>query len=462
MTEAFTYARISADMEGDAHGVASQIRDCHDFIDENGWTAGRDYIDNDISAYRDVHRPSFEQLLKDMKEGRVPVLVVWHIDRLCRRVQDLSRVIDAARTGGTRINTVKAGDFDLTTASGEMTAYLIGTIAQFEARHSSERQVASQHDRALKGVWRGGKAPFGYRSAGKGKLEIDDYEAKWLHQWRRWLLEGESILAIVRRTRAAAPAGHILADLSNYGLRSRLVNPAVAALIQEHGEIAGPAQWEPIFTRDEYDAVRAILRDPARRTHQGTERRWQGVGVYTCGVCGGRIRTAKTRNKAGGRRYACEQNCVSVDQAAVDEIVKAVVVGYLSKPENRLYRNAAEQPDEKKADDLRATRNELVRRKDDLGVAFAEGEIDREQLSAGTRTLQGKLEALDRSLAEIRRRVPLVDLALEGDDLADRWDYMSADKRATIIRMLIDVKIMPTTRTGPRLPVAERLNIEWK
>lgn len=449
-------------MAGDAHGVTSQLRQCHDFAAQRGWSLGEDYVDNDISAYREVKRPEFERLLNDMRAGNVPVLIVWHIDRLCRRVKDLSRVVDAAKTGGTQIHTLKAGEFDLSTASGEMVAYLVGTIAQFEARHASERQVASQHDRALKGLWRGGRAPFGYTSLGGGRLEINPEEAAWLERWYRWLLEGDSIIAITRRTRTEAPEGSDLKKLSNYGLRSRMTNPAIAGLVKEHGEISGEGQWEPIFDRDTFETIVAILRDPARRTSQGNVRKHMGAGAYFCGVCDGKMTTHKHGYKPDKRRYTCRHNHVSVDQEPLDEYISALVIGYLSKPENRLRREDSTDVDTRRAGKLRKELDQLVRRKDDLGAAFAEGDIDRAQLAAGTRTLQEKIAAVEKRLGSLRTRLPLVDLMMDADDLEERWRTMSAERKNTVISTLMKVIVERTEKTGPRPTVPERVTIEWK
>lgn len=463
MPDAYIYARISADLEGDAHGVASQLRQCEEYATAHDMTVAGQYVDNDISAYHDVKRPEFERLLTDMEAGLVPTLIVWHIDRLCRRVKDLSRVVDAAKKGNTRIITLKAGDFDLSTASGEMVAYLVGTIAQFEARHSSERQVASQHDRALKGIWRGGRAPFGYISRGKGTLEVDEEAAGWLHQWRRWLSSGESLLAIVRKTREAVDPTHQLASLSPYGLRNRLSNPAIAGLVKEHGEIVGKAQWPAIFTEDEYEAVLSILRDPARRTNQGNERKHQGSGTYRCGVCGYALMSHKHPRHAqpkyhGKRVYICRKNHISVQAETLDEFVNEVLFAFLSRPENQI--GSGNDHDGKVIDQLRVEQAQLAQRKDDLGALFAAGDIDRSQLVKGTRTLAARLEKLGTRLDKLAARAPIADLALQGDQLRDKWETMSADKRATILQKLFTITIMPSTRW--RQPIEERVKIERK
>lgn len=457
MTNAYVYARISADMEGDSHGVNSQLRQCHDFATTRGWTVARDYVDNDISAYSGAHRPAFEELLADMTSGSVPVLIIWHLDRLCRRVADMSRVVEAAKTGGTQIYTVKAGDIDLSNASGELMAYLLGAIAQFEARHASERQVASQHDRALRGKWRGGKAPFGYRSLGAGRLEVNEEEAEWLRKWIQSTLSGESLLAIIRRTKEAVPDDHQLAKLSRYGLRTRMTNPAIAGLVKEHGEIAGKGEWEPIIDMDTFEAVVALLREPSRRTTQSVERRWQGSGVYRCGVCGSAVTTHKKANGGQGRTYTCKKYHVVIDQAKVDEVVDAVVVGYLSLPHHNVVSKGDDHGQE--LGRLSQDRAVLVERKDDLAVTFAEGLIDRTQLAAGTRALQERIQVIEKKIAELRKKSTVLDLVASAEDVAARWAELSPDRRSTVINDVVRVTILPAPK-GARVPTQERLQFE--
>ncbi|MFH0412004.1 recombinase family protein [Corynebacterium sp. L4756] len=458
MKKAYTYCRISADVEGDAHGVASQLRQCHDYAEQQGWEIGGDYIDNDLSAFSGVNRPEFERLLADMAAGKVPILVAWHIDRMARRVADLARIVEAAKQGGTEIRTVKAGEIDLSNASGEFVAYLMGAMAQFESRHSSERQVASQHDRALRGLWRGGPPPFGYKSAGTGQLVIDEEDAAWLKKWATWLRANDSLLAIRRRTHASVPEGHKLKRLSLYGLRSRLINPAIAGLVKEHGEITGEASWEPIFSREEYDTLVAILRDPSRRTAQSQERKWQGSGTYICGRCGTRLRCHRHPQYKDRRVYECPKHHMSIDRIKMDALVDEVIVAYLSMPQQGVF--GADDSQGEALAKLHEERVTLLQRKDGLALSFTEGEIDRAQLTAGTKSLNAKLESVDKRVASLKRDTVVVDLTASPEMVEERWQAMAPDKRALVIRALFDVVLLPAGRL--RLPTRERVEFRWK
>jgi hypothetical protein len=70
------------------------------------------------------------------------------------------------------------------------------------------------------------------------------------------------------------------------------------------------ANWDPIIPRADWEAVRAILTDPARRTTVagGTPRSLLS-GVAVCGLCGKKL-YALTRRRASGPivQYTCSKN----------------------------------------------------------------------------------------------------------------------------------------------------------
>ena len=81
------YCRISDDREGRGLGVARQERELREVCAGKGLDAAAVFRDNDISAsrYSKKSRPGYQELLEAIKSGEVDVLVVWDLDRLCRR-----------------------------------------------------------------------------------------------------------------------------------------------------------------------------------------------------------------------------------------------------------------------------------------------------------------------------------------------------------------------------------------
>lgn len=463
MEKVYIYARISQDTEQDSHGVKSQLKQCEEWVHARGWEVSGTYVDNDISAYSGVERPQFEQLVRDMAAGDVAHLVVWHVDRLARRVADLQRIIDAALKGGVEIHTVKAGEIDISNASGELMALMLGAVAQFEARHLSERQLASRADRIKRGLWVGGKAPFGYRLKGKGVLEINESEAAFIREWCDQLLQGKTLFELVKRTKQAVKHDpeNALNKIALQSLKSRVLNPTVAGLIRSKGEIVGKGNWEPIIPAEKFFELQTLLTDPARRTNQGVARMWQGSGVYRCGKCGDICRVKKARQKNRRTLYICKNDCVSVGQEDLDNLVNQVILGYLSREENRLEFAGSDKDNGEQARSLQRRREQLAQRKEELSRLFMRGGIDAAQLEAATEEFNKTAVRIEAELAEMKATSPVMNLLFGSSELAKGWERLGPDNRAAVIKELIEVTIHPANSTR-RESVEQRVSIRRK
>ena len=85
---AVIYARQSLDRDGEGTAVARQLTECHELAKRHKLTITREFIDNDVSASKGI-RPAFTELLREIRAGHIDTIVVWHTDRLYRRLGDL-------------------------------------------------------------------------------------------------------------------------------------------------------------------------------------------------------------------------------------------------------------------------------------------------------------------------------------------------------------------------------------
>jgi site-specific DNA recombinase len=184
------------------------------------------YSDNDISAYSGKTRPDFEKLLKAMINREFQVLIVWHIDRLYRSMQDLARIIEAAEDGGVQIRTVSSGDIDLSNSAGKMIARILGSVARQESEHHAERRREANRQRALAGEWRReGSRPFGYTKDG---VPLEP-EASMLRKAARDILGSKSLHAVAREWNESGTTTVRGVKWSNLHVRRVLTNPRIAA-----------------------------------------------------------------------------------------------------------------------------------------------------------------------------------------------------------------------------------------
>src|SRR5690606_14718538 len=161
MTRAAIYARISRD-DGSALGVSRQAEDCRALIERHGWTAGPEFVDNDVSAYSGRRRPQYDALLEAVAAGEVEAIVAWHPDRLHRSPRPLEVSIDLSESTGCKVATVQAGELHLSAASGRMTARVVGAVARHESEQQAERMRRQKRQAAEMGLPGTGYRPFGY------------------------------------------------------------------------------------------------------------------------------------------------------------------------------------------------------------------------------------------------------------------------------------------------------------
>ncbi|MEX3517686.1 recombinase family protein [Corynebacterium camporealensis] len=457
------YCRISRDIAGEGAGVDRQEKECRNLAQRDNLTIDKVYRDNDISAFGGKTRPAYEEMLKAIKDGKHDGIICWHVDRLYRRTRDLEAIVDLVEETKIRIRTVNAGDLDLDTATGRVTARLVAAIANYEVDHMIERSKSSQQSRAAQGKYRGGYVAYGYRAgAEKGTIEIDPEQAAVVREAATAILNGTPVLALAKRFNDRGILTQKGRKWRTSTVRRMLTKPTIAGLSHYYGEIVGPGEWPAIIDEEDWRAVCAILSDPSRRTHKGNLKRWQGAGLYMCGRCGSVMRTKKTHRSSSksGRAYQCPECSLTRDLDWTDELVSGVILEYLNMPENRIKILETEDTDTANVAGLLKQREGLVQRKNELGSLFARGDIDAAQLTTGNAELARMLDSLDRKLAQARTESPLTELVLDSGDLESRWLKMTAEQRSEIIDALMTVTIMPA-KPGPGFD-PNTINIEWK
>lgn len=484
------YTRISQDKKkddddsdyrhrgGDGLGVARQEEDCGELAQQLKWDVVEVFEDNDISAYSGKRRPRFEALLEAMDNGEFDALLCWHTDRLYRSMKDLERVIEIADAQRIVIKAVQGGELDLSTSAGRMVARILGSVARQESEHSGERRSRAYVQKAGLGAWETANRPFGYTAVGK-PLEP---EAQAIRDAVAAVLDGTSVQAIARRwneaglttTRAGATYRRNGEPYTVEGkwraprVRRVLLNPRYAGLKVHRGkvferDVDGKQErvkgtWDPLVDVGDHDRLVALLTDPARVTTTSWERRWQGAGIYRCGVCGGPMRS----NKSGGRKrtqrrhYVCrnrKKGCVLRNAKNLDDHVANLILERLTKAKLVVPK----KPDDGVAK-LQDERAEWVAKLDKL-VDLLD---DLDTPVARSRAVEYKAEiaAIDRKLAAALRVSPAGRLMASGQDLRERWEQMDATLRSQVIDELVEVRVLPAKRG--RGFDTDALDVRWK
>ena len=226
-----------------------------------------------------------------------------------------------------------------------------------------------------------------------------------------------------------------------------LKSPRNAGLRAHRGEVVGKGQWEPIVSEATWRKAVARITDPARRSGGKSKASYLATGLVRCGRCGATVRKGVSRH--GTKYYLCGATPhMNRSLEPVDDLVAALLIGRLAQPD-ALARTTAEN------DGLSRESAELRDRLENLATDYADGLISREQMTAGSRRIRARLDAVKKQmeredLAALKALVPD-----EGDPLdaaAERWANAPLHLRRAALRLLADVWLVPARASGDAIP----------
>ena len=478
MTQAAIYARISKDAAHDGLGVERQRSDCEALAGRLGWTVAATFTDDDRSAYSGKPRPAYRDLLAAIDSGSVGAVLAWHPDRLHRSPKELEGFIDLVERHGTAVQTVTAGIFDLSTPSGRMQARIVGAVARHESEHKSERLRRKMDELVAAGQPHVGPRPFGYRRtlgpdghpARPVAYEVVPAEAELIQAAYSAILDdGRSVRSILADWRARGivttkgnawqpgPLKRMLCSAQLAGLRERHVDRDPKLRAARKGTVELTETTVPaILPRARWQALRAVLGDPARRTVRSTARVNLLAGFLHCGRPGcGKALVGRPRSD-GVRRYVCLSKTLGGcgGLANLAEPTEAEVVGrVLAVLDSPAMRDTLSEAVSDGATDPLGERAEAEGRMAELAGDYAAGEITRAEWQTARAILAERLAALPAA--------PVPTLRLPANVAAD-WPTLDLDQRRRFLAYAVEsVTIGPAVR-GRNTFDPDRITVAWR
>jgi DNA invertase Pin-like site-specific DNA recombinase len=175
------YTRKSSEegLEQEFNSLAAQCEACEAFIRSQrheGWVLVRTRYDDGGFSGGSVERPALQQLIADIRAGRIDIVVVYKVDRLTRSLADFARLVELFDAEVVSFVSVTQ-QFNTTSSMGRLTLNVLLSFAQFEREVTGERirdKIAASKKR---GMWMGGNVPLGY-DAEERTLVINPAEAE--------------------------------------------------------------------------------------------------------------------------------------------------------------------------------------------------------------------------------------------------------------------------------------------
>ena len=315
-------------------------------------TAGEEWIEashyelRGISGKNSVRSPEFQRLFDDVRAGKIDVVLVTALDRVCRSVSDFLIFFEFLSEHGVQFVSLRE-QFDTTSPQGKLQATMLMALAEFERAIIAQRTSEAMADRAERGLWNGGQIlGYGLDPERRGYLIPNEVESSLVNlAFDTYLglgsIKGTALDVNGRgyRTKSYTSRRGKLHPGVEFGVSSMqylLRNVAYIGKkeINQGGEFGEErrlvdAVWEPLVSEEKFYAVQRLIADNGQ-THRSGASSVQHVyslsGLVHCKRCAGKMDGESATGRLGTKYfyYRCANRDCGMRVAAHD-VEEAIV-----------------------------------------------------------------------------------------------------------------------------------------
>ena len=148
------YTRQSVE-KVDSISIESQLEYCKYETRGNPY---KEYIDRGYSG-KNTNRPAFEEMLEDIKQGKISRVIVYKLDRISRSILDFANMMDIFQKYN--VEFVSSTErFDTSTPIGRAMLNICIVFAQLERETIQKRVTDAYYSRCKRGFYMGGRIPY--------------------------------------------------------------------------------------------------------------------------------------------------------------------------------------------------------------------------------------------------------------------------------------------------------------
>jgi site-specific DNA recombinase len=478
MTRVCLYTRISTDEENQPTSLHSQRERLQAFCNvQEGWRIVAH--EEDRSTGTKLDRPGLQRALELARGRKIDLLLVYRVDRLSRKVRQLSQLAEELDRLGVVLRSATE-PFDTGSAAGRMMLQMLGVFAEFEHATIVDRVSAGIERRAKEGKWATGRLPFGYRRNEHKQVVPDGRTAATVKRIFELYVSGRLGTAAIARELADEQAPAPPAGWQPAVVQLVLQNEAYLGCVLWRGESL-PGLHEPLVDELTFRRAQRLLRErgedmalrrsnPAdyllsglircgrcKRAYVGMSARGNG-GLYHYYACSG-------RQKLG--RKGCDGERISRDRleaAVLHQLASLYRDGTLIRDALEAATAKAHEAQPALEEQRRALANETRRAERALAryyAAFEDGELDASRFEKRVSALEARLDVIREQDAGLASRLApqpatspdAAELAAVADNLEATIATAEPRQAKALLRLLIkDLRvnarseILPTYR----------------
>lgn len=189
------YPRVSTeDQFRNGHSLGEQKERMLKLCDYKNYEVYKVYEDAGISA-KNMNRPAFQEMIQDIKDGKINKIIVYKLDRLTRSIKDLEEICTFLEENNCSLESM-CEDINTSTANGKFFIRMLTILAQLEIERTSERTKFGMVGAVKKGHFVG-RPPIGYDKVDK-KLVVNNIESEVIRRIFDLYIKGVAANAITK------------------------------------------------------------------------------------------------------------------------------------------------------------------------------------------------------------------------------------------------------------------------
>lgn len=475
---AFIYCRVSTKEQGseDHYSLDNQEQRGRDYLKLKRWQLFK--VRKDVASGKSAERDGFQELLRDIRQQKVDVVVVYRLDRLSRNVKDIYEFLDTIRESGVAFVSVTEG-FDTTTAMGRAMLGVAAVFAQLTREMIAENTRDGLLRRAEDGYVLGNpKGLYGYDyDQAAGLIVINPEQAERVREIFDWFTEHKwGQLRIARTLNLRGVPAKLGGQWNQATIADMLRNPVYCGKVRACG-VVSEGRHEAIISQEQFEQAQATIRSrqplPPRTHHS----KHLLSGIARCGVCGYRLKAHYIASRPDGKqkydyrlyghsgtaRVKAADTCTGFAKSA--DRLEALVLEQIQQASQsgRIERIILEEVRSRQNGKLPPMLNErdaLLLELSELGAKFNQwadrldgGRIDEEQFDQQNRRLLARKQELQLRLSALEERlgedetlaVTLAEVRSMLADFPSLWQALTLEERREALRLLIEeLKVFKT------------------
>jgi len=404
---AAVYIRVSTeDQAREGFSLGEQKEKLLQLCAFKGYEVFKIYEDAGISAKDMEHRPAFQEMLSDMKKGKINYIVAYKLDRVTRSVRDLEELISVLEQYNCFL-VCDRDDVNTSTANGRFFVRMLTVLSQLEIEIVSERTKFGLNG-AIKSGHLPGVLALGYKKDGNKKTIIDETTKPVIERIFKMYLEGKSfqqISNIFNEEELLKPK-----KWKDTTIQKIIDNKIYMGDYEQFKRIAKNKQIEPVVYMNVVEPIisRAVWEE-CQHQKEKNQRTYTRDRVYLffqkikCPTCG---RIMKCKGSGGKKKkymyYNCEKCHLNFREDKIEELLTNFIYDMVEydMAVKKYFLPILADHKPTKTDDIDKEIKQLEKQKERIKKAYMSGIVEMEDFSEDYKLIEDKLEILEQKKNE--------------------------------------------------------------